>query len=458
MNFGPRSRRGTHFFPTGRHSRNAKKKPDRTAPPGATTFGSLRIRNFRLFAAGQAVSNTGTWMQRIAQDWLVAQLTGSPTAVGVTVGLQYVPMLLLGLHGGLIADRLPMRRLLLRTQTVLGTTSLILAVLVLSGQVRPWHVYIMAAVLGLVAVADAPARQAFVAELVGPEQLRNAVSLNAAAFQATRLVGPAVAGVVIAVAGSGWAFLLNALSYLAPLAALLLMCPGEMHPAERAPHGSGQVRATLRQVGHDPALLWPIVLVAFIGTFGFNFPVWLTAFTVRVFHSGSGVYGLLSSLLAAGAVAGALWAARSQAPPRRVLTAAGLLFGALETAAALAPAPWLFAALLVPVGMAGLAVTTTANAHVQLTAGAATRGRVMSLFKIAFMGGTPVSAPAIGWITETHGPRAGFLTGGLTSLTAAAAVGFALSRTAMAPTETARKPASGTETRTDGDAGTAAKT
>ncbi|MFH8345942.1 MFS transporter [Streptomyces sp. NPDC018045] len=430
-----------------------------SAPRTAVTFGSLRIRNYRLFAAGQAVSHTGTWMQRIAQDWLVVELTGSPAAVGLTVGLQYAPMLLLGLHGGLIADRLPMRRLLLHTQAALGATGLVLAVLVLSGQVRPWHVYVMAAVLGLVSVADAPARQAFVGELVGAEHLRNAVSLNAATFQTARLIGPAVAGVVITVAGSGWAFLLNGLSYLAPLAALLLMRPGELHPPERAPHGSGQVRAALRQVGRDPDLLWPIVLVAFVGTFGFNFPVWLTAFSVQVFRTGSGVYGLLNTLLAAGAVAGALWAARSLAPPRRVLTAAALLFGALETAAALAPVLWLFAALLALVGMTGLIVTATANAHVQLRADAATRGRVMSLFKIAFMGGTPLSAPAVGWITETCGPRAGFLTGGLTSLVAAAGIGWALSRTAT-PAEPDETWGSGPEkeTETGGDAGAAAKT
>ncbi len=436
-------------------------------PPrrATTTFGSLRIRNYRLFAAGQAVSHTGTWMQRIAQDWLVVELTGSPAAVGFTIGLQYAPMLFLGLHGGLIADRLPMRRLLLHTQAALGTTGLVLAVLVLSGQVRPWHVYVMAAVLGLVSVADAPARQAFVSELVGPEQLRNAVSLNSAVFQTARLVGPAVAGLVITAVGIGWAFLLNAVSYLAPLVALLLMRPAEMHPAERAPHGSGQVRATLRQVRRDPGLLWPIVLVAFVGTFGFNFPVWLTTFTVQVFRTGSGVYGVLNSLLAAGAVAGALWAARSLAPPRRVLTTAALLFGALETAAALAPALWLFAALLVPVGMAGLVVTATANAHVQLTADAATRGRVMSLFKIAFVGGTPVAAPAVGWITETCGPRAGFLTGGLTSLAAAGVVGCALSRPVAEPetdpptgTAPGTGPEYGTGTERDGDADPAAKT
>ncbi|MFD7665527.1 MFS transporter [Streptomyces sp. NPDC059788] len=406
--------------------------PRRASGPSgraAAAFGSLRIRNYRLFAAGQAVSHTGTWMQRIAQDWLVVELTGSSAAVGVTIGLQYAPMLLLGLHGGLIADRMPMRRLLLWTQTALGATGLGLAALVLSGQARPWHVYLMAAALGLVSVADAPARQAFVAELVGPEQLRNAVSLDAAVFQTARLIGPAVAGVVITAVGSGWAFLLNGLSYLAPPAALLLMRTGEIHPAARAPRGGGQVRATLRQVARDPGLLWPIVLVAFVGTFGFNFPVWLTAFTVQVFHTGSGVYGLLNSLLAAGAVAGALWAARSLAPPRRVLTMAALLFGALETAAALAPALWLFAALLVLVGTTGLVVTVTANAHVQLTADAATRGRVMSLFKIAFMGGTPVTAPAVGWVTAAWGPRTGFLTGGLASLAAAAGVGLVLSRT-----------------------------
>ncbi|MET9297212.1 MFS transporter [Streptomyces sp. NPDC003077] len=404
-------------------------KGERRAARGI--FDSLRNRNYRLFAIGQAISNTGTWMQRIAQDWLVVELTGSSVAVGVTIALQYLPMLLFGMYGGLLADRFPMRKLLLITQSALGLTGLALGALVLSGQVQVWHVYFLAGVLGVVTVVDNPSRQAFVAEMVGPEDLRNAVSLNSANFQSARLLGPAAAGVTITAVGSGWAFLLNGLSYVAPLVGLLLMRTGELYESERAPRGKGQVREALRYVARDPDLLWPIVLVAFVGTFGFNFPIWLTAFVVHVFHAGSGTYGLLNSLMAAGALVGALWAARRTTSPRRVLIGSGLLFGVLEIWAALAPALWVFAALLVLVGMVGLTVTVTANAHVQTTADAAMRGRVMSLYKIVFMGGTPLAAPLVGWITQTCGARVGFLSGGLVSLGAAAAVGLLLARAPM---------------------------
>ncbi|MGP3922692.1 MFS transporter [Streptomyces sp. 8N616] len=396
--------------------------------PRGGTFRSLKVRNYRLFATGQVVSNTGTWMQRIAQDWLVLSLTGSSAAVGITTALQFLPMLLLGLYGGVIADRFPKRQLLLITQSAMGLTGLALAVLTLSGHVQVWHVYLMAFLLGVVTVVDNPTRQAFVAEMVGPQELRNAVSLNSANFQSARLVGPAVAGVLITAVGSGWAFLLNGLSFLAPLAALLMMRTGELHKVERAPHGKGQLREGLRYVAGRPDLVWPIVLVGFIGTFGFNFPIWLTAFVDDVFHAGAGTYGLLNTLMAAGSLAGALLAARRGTSRFRLLVGAALLFGVLEIAAALAPAFWVFAALLVPIGMFGLTINVTANSGVQLATDPAMRGRVMSLFMMVFVGGTPLGAPIVGWITDAFGARIGFLAGGLISAGAAAGVGLMLAR------------------------------
>ncbi|KAF4410530.1 MULTISPECIES: MFS transporter [Streptomyces] len=414
--------------PTTPGAAEAPAPPTAPAPRKRGMFSSLRNRNYRIFAAGQVVSNTGTWMQRIAQDWLVLSLTGSSAAVGITTALQFLPMLLLGLYGGVIADRFPKRLLLLFTQTAMGLTGLALAALTLSGHVEVWHVYAMALLLGVVTVVDNPARQAFVVEMVGPDDLPNAVSLNSANFQSARLVGPAVAGVLITAVGSGWAFLLNGVSFVAPVAGLLLMRRGELREVDTTPRRKGQLREGLRYVAGKPELIWPIVLVGFIGTFGFNFPIWLTAFTDDVFHAGAGTYGMLNTLMAAGSLAGALLAARRGASRLRLLVGAALLFGVLEIAASFAPAFWLFAALLVPIGMLGMTTNVTANSSVQLATDPAMRGRVMSLYMMVFMGGTPVGAPLVGWITDAYGARIGFVTGGVVSAVAAIAVGLMLAR------------------------------
>ncbi|MER6912487.1 MFS transporter [Streptomyces sp. NPDC000594] len=398
------------------------------APAPTTMFSSLRIRNYRLFAAGALISNTGTWMQRIAQDWLVLTLTGSASAVGITIALQFLPMLLFGLYGGVLADRLPKRRLLLATQAAMALTGLALAVLTLTGQVQLWHVYVTAFLLGLVTVVDNPARQIFVSEMVGRDQLPNAVSLNSANFQSARLVGPAVAGVLITAVGSGYAFLFNGLSFLAPIAALLLIRPAELTPTERPPRAKGQLREGLRYVSTHPELIWPIVLVGFVGTFGFNFPIWLTAFVHDVYDSGAETYGLLNTLMAVGSLVGALLAAKRGTSRLRILVGAALLFGALEVLAAFAPGFWLFALLMVLVGMFGLTVNVTANSSVQTATDPAMRGRVMSLFMMVFVGGTPIGGPVFGWLTDVYGPRVSLALGGLISLTAALVVGLLLAR------------------------------
>ncbi|MFF9913831.1 MFS transporter [Streptomyces sp. NPDC013457] len=403
-------------------------KPDTHTRGRGETFSSLRIRNYRLFFTGAIVSNTGTWMARITQDWLVLSLTGSAAAVGITTALQFLPMLLFGLYGGVIADRYPKRLILMISQAALGLCGLALAVLTLSGHVQVWHVYLVAFLLGMVTVVDNPTRQSFVSEMVGPKQLRNAVSLNSANFQSARLVGPAVAGLLIATVGSGWSFLLNGLFFLAPLTGLWLMRPSEFHPVERAPRGKGQLREGLRYVAGRPELIWPIALVGFVGTFGFNFPIWLTAFSEEIFHVGAGTYGFLNTLMAAGSLAGALFAARRGSTRLRKLVGAAVVFGVLEIAAALSPSFWLFALLLVPIGMFGLTVNITANSAVQLATDPAMRGRVMSLYMMVFAGGTPIGAPLLGWITDTYGPRVGFATGGLVSLVAAGAIGLVLAR------------------------------
>ncbi|MGW2961632.1 MFS transporter [Streptomyces sp. NPDC001220] len=411
--------------------------PSAPAPTAPTTpasrsrssmFGSLKVRNYRLFFAGQVVSNIGTWMQRIAQDWLVLSLTGSATAVGVTTALQFLPMLLFGLYGGVLVDRLNKRRALFVTQTSMALTGIALALLTLSGHVQVWHVYLAAFVVGLATVVDNPARQSFVSEMVGPDQLQNAVSLNSANFQSARLVGPAVAGLMITGVGTGYAFLFNGLSFVAPIVGLLLMRARDLHVVRRAPRGKGQLREGLHYVAGRPDLTWTIILVGFIGTFGFNFPVYLSAFADDVFHAGAGSYSLFNTLMAVGSLAGALLAARRGTARLRVMLAAAVAFGGLELVAATAPSLWLFSLLMVPIGMFGMTVNVTANTTVQMGTDPAMRGRVMALYMMVFMGGSPIGAPIAGWITDAYGVRAGLAVGGAIAAAAAVVIGLVLAR------------------------------
>jgi MFS family permease len=363
-------------------------------------------------------------MSRVTQDWLVLSLTGSSAAVGITTALQFLPMLLFGLYGGVIADRFPKRRLLLVSQAAMGLCGLALALLTISGHVQVWHVYLIAFLLGMVTVVDNPARQSFVSEMVGPDQLRNAVSLNSANFQSARLVGPAIAGVLITTVGSGWAFMLNGLSFMAPLIGLLLMRPSELHKTERVPRGKGQLREGLRYVRGRPELIGPIVLVGFIGTFGFNFPIWLTAFAHKVFDGGAGLYSFFNILMAVGSLAGALLAARRRSTRLRLLILCAMGFGLLEVLVSFSPSVWLFSLLLLPIGVLGMTTNITANTTVQMAADPAMRGRVMSLYMMVFVGGTPVGGPLLGWVTDTYGARAGFAAGGAVSLIAAGVIGL----------------------------------
>lgn len=401
--------------------------PD-TPARGNSMFSSLGVRNYRLFFLGQVVSNIGTWMQRIAQDWLVLTLTGSSAAVGITTALQFLPMLLFGLYGGVLVDRLRKRPTLLVTQCAMALTAIVLAVLTLTGRVEVWHIYVAAFALGLATVVDNPARQAFVSELVGPGQLQNAVSLNSANFQSARLVGPAVAGLLITGVGTGWAFLLNGLSFVAPLAGLMMMRSRELHSVERAPRGKGQLREGLRYVAGRPELIWPIVLVGFIGTFAFNFPVYLSAFADDVFHGGAGVYSMFNTLIAVGSVSGALLAARRGTARLRLLIVAALAFGALEILAAASPRLWMFALIMVPLGLFSMTVNVTTNTSLQMATDPAVRGRVMALYMMVFLGGSPVGAPIVGWITDTYGARVGFAAGGAVAIAAATVIGLILAR------------------------------
>ncbi|HEY4701473.1 MAG TPA: MFS transporter, partial [Streptosporangiaceae bacterium] len=290
----------------------------------------MRTRNFRLFATGQLFSNTGTWVQRIAQDWLVLSLTGSATAVGVTTALQFLPTLLFGLFGGLIADRYPKRAVLLVTQTALGLVAGVLAFLTLAHLVQAWQVYVVAFALGLVTAVDNPTRQAFANEMVGPAQLSNAISINSSVFQLGGLIGPAISGALISAVGPGYSFLINAVSFTAPLAALLRMRPAELRTVTRDSGGAGQLRDGLRYALAEPSVRWPTILAGVFGLFTANLAVTLAAYAHSVFHSGPGGYGLLSATVAVGSVAGALICARLPRPRLRVLLGYGAVLAVLD--------------------------------------------------------------------------------------------------------------------------------
>jgi MFS family permease len=375
------------------------------------------------------VSNTGSWMQRVAQDWLVLQLThDSGTALGITTGLQFLPLLLFSLWGGVIADRYPKRRILMVTQTVMGGLALVLGILSLTGAVRIWQVYALAFALGLATVVDNPTRQAFAVEMVGTEGMANAIALNSAVFNLARIVGPAVAGAVIAFLGVPAAFLLNAGSYGAVLIGLKLMRTAELNPARRAERGPGQLRAALSYVRARPTLWMPMILVFFVSTFGMNFQVTTALMSRTVFHTGAGAFGLASAVFAIGALAGALLAARRGRPTLRLLLATAFAFGVLEILTALTPDYPAFLIALVPTGLAMIIFTTAANSSTQLGTTSDMRGRVMGLYMLVFLGGTPLGAPLVGWMAEAYGTRMSLIAGGVISAAAAVVVAVLLAR------------------------------
>lgn len=387
----------------------------------ARTFRSLRNRNYRLFFTGQLVSLVGTAMQVVAQSWLVLTLTNSGVALGVTGALQFTPMLVIGVWGGVVADRFDKRRLLIATQVTSSLLALALWLLVVTGAVTLWMVYALALLLGLVTVVDLPTRHAFVIEMVGGDEVVNAVGLNSAVFNTGRLVGPAVAGVLIASVGVASCFLINALSYLPVIAGLAAMRSEELFRHAPANAGPGPVRAGLRYVWSTPELRSTILMVAVIGVFGLNFVVVLPLLARFVLEGGARLYGALSSAMALGSVIGALVAASRGRPTRRLLLAGAAGFGVLTMATAAAPTALAVGVLLVPTGLALMLFLATANTTLQLASDAAMRGRVMALYGLVFLGSTPLGGPLMGWVSEQWGARAGLAAGGAISLAAAVA-------------------------------------
>jgi MFS family permease len=392
-------------------------------------FRSLRVRNYRLYASGQLVSLTGTWMQRVAQDWLVLELTNSGTALGIVTALQFGPSLVFGLWGGVLADRGDKRRMLLATQSAIAAVAAVLGLLAVTGVVQYWHVLAIALALGFITAIDTPIRQSFVVEMVGKDDLVNAVGINSTIFNAGRILGPAVAGIMISAVGTGWAFLANAASSLAVLGALSAMRVDELHPSPPVQRAAGQLREGFRYVRGRRDLILTMILIFVIGTFGLNFAITTALLAKQVFHQGATGYGLLSTMLAVGACVGAVVATmRVRRPSQTFLVLAALAFSVLEIVSGLMPDFLATAVVLVPTGLAMLTLTTATNSSIQLGVEPTMRGRVMALYLVCFMGGTPFGAPIVGWLAGVAGPRWGLLGGGLICLIATAALAVLFAR------------------------------
>ncbi len=388
-------------------------------------FHSLRNHNYRLWAGGALVSNLGTWMQRIGQDWLVLTVLTkhSATAVGMVMALQFGPSLLLLPLSGHAADHMDRRKLLLFTQAAAGLLALGLGIVTLAGVVQLWQVYGFALLLGCVTAFDAPARQAFVSDLVRDDSLANAVALNSASFNAARMVGPAIAGLLIAAVGEGWLFLINAGSFGAVLVSLWWLRVHELHPHPPPERARGGLLAGLHYVRQRPDLVAVLAMLALIGTFGFNFAIFISTMSVTVFHGDASQYGLLTSAMAVGTMSGALLSARRPFPGMLLMGGAAAVFGIAMALAAVMPTTWSFAAVLFVVGVSSLTFMTASNSMMQLTTERGMRGRVLALRIAVVMGGTPLGAPLVGWVVDRFGARWAL---GVGALSGVAAAGVAL--------------------------------
>jgi MFS family permease len=383
------------------------------------TFSSLKVPNYRLYFAGQSISLAGTWMQMTAQSWLVLTLTHSPTDLGLAVALQTLPILLLAPYGGVIADRTDKRRLMVVLQIAMGIQALVLGLLTVFGSVRFWEVCVLAVILGLNNAFENSARQAFVREMVGKDELRNAITLNSVTVNAARAVGPAIGGVLIATVGIGACFLVNAASFAAVVTSLLIMDKSALRPSPPAPRAKGQLREGLRYASQTPTIAIPLVLMSLVGLLAYEFQVSLPVLAQRTFHGGSVAYGFMTAAMGVGAVIGGLFtAARGRTGLRPMLIAAAG-FGVAILATAFSPAVGVAYAALLFVGWASVSFIAIGNSTIQLSAEPSMRGRVIALWQVAFQGTTPIGGPLIGLIIAVGGPRTGLATGGVSCLVAA---------------------------------------
>ncbi|MDM7830581.1 MFS transporter [Cellulomonas edaphi] len=383
-----------------------------------STFDSLKFRNYRLWFAGALVANIGTWMQRVAQDWLVlTQLSDeSGVAVGITTALQFAPVLLLSPYAGLLADRVNRRKLLMGTQVAQGVLAAGLGALVLLGNAQLWQVYLFALVLGCVSAVDAPVRQTFVAELVPAAKLSNAVGLNSASFNAARLIGPGIAGLAIAGVGVGWVFVINAVTFAATITSLTRMRLSELRPMPTASRAKGQIREGIAYVRGRSDIVVIMVVVGVVSTFGLNFQLTSAMMARTEFGKGAGEYGILGSILAIGSLTGALLAARRERPRVRLVIGSAFAFGIATGVMALMPTYTSYAIACIPVGLASLTMMTAANSTIQMSTDPVVRGRVMALYMMVFLGATPVGSPVVGWIGEQFGPRWAIGIGSITAI------------------------------------------
>ncbi|MBV6727287.1 MFS transporter [Nocardioides daeguensis] len=398
--------------------RPTDRRPRPEGDPTSPRFRSLSHPNYRLYFAGSLVSNIGTWMQRVAQDWLVLTIPGNGgAALGIATGLQFLPVLLLSPYAGVVADRISKRVLLQVTQAMMALSSLALGVIAVLGVAQTWQVYLIAFVFGIGAAFDAPARQAFVSEMVGTDDVANAVSLNSAAFNAARLIGPGLAGLLIGFAGggmraTGWVILANALSYLAVIAQLRRMDVAALHSPRPAARTPGMLREGVAYLRGQPKMLMILVLVFFVGTFGMNFQITSALMATEVFGKGAEEYGVLGSVLAIGSLSGALVAAGRSRVRVRLLMGAAVAFGVVEIAAGLVPTYLTFVLLCPFLGFSVITVLNSCNAILQTESAPALRGRVMAIYMTIVMGGAPLGSPFIGWIGEQLGARWTLVAGG----------------------------------------------
>ncbi|HUC88119.1 MAG TPA: MFS transporter [Candidatus Binatia bacterium] len=384
------------------------------------TFGSLGIRNFRLFVFGQAISLCGTWMQTIAVSWLVLELTHSGTQLGLVVAAQFLPILVLGVWGGVIADRFDKRKVLYFTQSAAGILALILGLLVLTHSIHLWEIYSLAVCLGLVNVVDNPTRQSFVIEMAGHENLKNAVTLNSTMVNAARVIGPSIAGVLIATVGVGQCFIVNAVSYIAVLIALHAMNEAELQKAEPSQRSKGQIRAGLKYVWSVPKLKVTLIMMFIIGTFAYEFPVIFPLFATKTLHGDAGTYSAMMVATGIGAVVGGLYTASRKDSRENQLIWTAILFGFSIILTAIMPSFITVLLVLVIVGSLSVVFIALGNTTLQLNSDPTMRGRVMALWAIAFLGTTPIGGPLIGYISDHTNPRIGLATGGLSALVAGA--------------------------------------
>lgn len=395
------------------------------------TFSSLKFFNYRVWFAAALVANVGTWMQRVAQDWLVGPLGlpgGSGVSLGIATALQFGPALVLSPYGGLLADRLNRRHLLMFTQGAAGLLAVAQGILVLSGHAQLWHIFVFATLLGIVSAIDSPVRQTFVAEMVPQSDITNAIGLNSASFNAARLIGPAISGLLIAGVGPGWVFIINGISFAATIMAMVFMHVGELHVLPTVPKAKGQMREGLSYVRHRTDIIVIMCVISVVSAFGLNFQLTSMLMATSVFGKGPGEYGILGSILAIGSLTGALMAARRDRPRVRLVIGSALAFGIAAGVMALMPTYLTYALASIVVGFCSLTMLTAANAAIQMSTAPIMRGRVMSLYMMVNLGATPIGAPLIGWIGESWGARWSIGVGAIASILVAVAAWIWASR------------------------------